>query len=377
MYLQKVGGYGDSAMANSKMLAEFNSVGAPLTSPTSLSLTTSTPETFTAAYGGFNLQQGQSSILMGLLAIDPSGNIWITDNENFWEISPGLSVTIPQTPFGSGVVFPSVTNTVSGMAMDASGNMWVGGNNGIAEFDNTGNLVLSTNGISPVDSFGYGAPSYLTFDSNGGLWSSDNDGFGDLYQIDPFSGLILFDPYFTPGGAFTPLVADGAGNIYGCGGGTPGGLENGQDLVVYSNGAQVTSFPISTARGCGNQMALDGQGHIFAVTGVSAPGIVDEFTTEGRLLSSATGYTGTSSEEPPTINLDPSLELASLGHGGYFLTSLAATAIDGSGNLWVLNADTGPTSNPGNVLVEFVGIAAPVVTPTSAALSSGQIGVRP
>jgi hypothetical protein len=54
-------------------------------------------------------------------------------------------------------------------------------------------------------------------------------------------------------------------------------------------------------------------------------------------------------------------------------------AIDASGNLWVLNLDTNGSTAPGNVLVEFVGLAAPVTTPTSVATAglSGQLGTRP
>ncbi len=91
----------------------------------------------------------------------------------------------------------------------------------------------------------------------------------------------------------------------------------------------------------------------------------------------STGYTGTSSGEAPTINPDPS---APAPYSGEFapIGGIAGAAIDGSGNLWVLNVNTGASStSAGNVLVEFVGIAAPVVTPTSLALQFGQVGVRP
>jgi hypothetical protein len=56
--------------------------------------------------------------------------------------------------------------------------------------------------------------------------------------------------------------------------------------------------------------------------------------------------------------------------------------MDASGNLWVMNNDTNGVNNssvatPVNVLVEYVGIGAPVVTPTSVALSNQALGARP
>ncbi len=126
-------------------------------------------------------------------------------------------------------------------------------------------------------------------------------------------------------------------------------------------------------------MVMDGAGHIFAVTGGTAPGIIDEFSVTSSAFSLVsplpTGYTGTSASESPTINPDPAAPLPI--QTGLSTNSVAGAAIDGSGNLWILNSNTGPTSSPGNVLVEFVGIAAPVVTPTSQALLFGQVGVRP
>jgi streptogramin lyase len=46
-------------------------------------------------------------------------------------------------------------------------------------------------------------------------------------------------------------------------------------------------------------------------------------------------------------------------------------AVDGSGNVWVASHDaTGP-------LTEFVGVAAPVVTPISAGTTYQELGTRP
>jgi hypothetical protein len=188
-----------------------------------------------------------------------------------------------------------------------------------------------------------------------------------VYQINTSDGSIAANLF--PSGAYFALtpVADGSGNLYVC------GDPSGQKLDVFNGGAEVSTPSITTGRGCGSQLVLDGQGHLFAVlnsAGVYPVGAnIDEFKTDGTLISPATnGYTGTSSGEPLTLNPDPNVFGPPPGIGA---------AIDGSGNLWVLNNDTNGATSPGNVLVEFVGLAAPVVTPTSAALTNGQLGVRP
>jgi type 1 fimbria pilin len=88
------------------------------------------------------------------------------------------------------------------------------------------------------------------------------------------------------------------------------------------------------------------------------------------------GYVGFSGAEAPTLNPDLNVDAP----------SGVQAAIDGSGNLWVLNNDTNGgyydadyniVSNPGNVLVEYVGLAAPVVTPSALAQSNGQLATRP
>jgi hypothetical protein len=97
---------------------------------------------------------------------------------------------------------------------------------------------------------------------------------------------------------------------------------------------------------------------------------LDEFTTNATPISPVVnGYTGTSSTETPTLNPENNYVFnPPLGIGA---------AIDGSGNLWVLNNDTFGPNVRGNELVEYIGIGAPVVTPMSVALGNGLMGVRP
>ena len=106
-------------------------------------------------------------------------------------------------------------------------------------------------------------------------------------------------------------------------------------------------------------MSVDGLGNIW--TSNSSNTFLQELNSSGTLLSPSTGYTGTSSSESTTLR-----------------GNLSGLAIDGSGNLWVANANTGSSGSTAyNALVEYVGAAAPVTTPLSLAINYSEVGVRP
>jgi Chitobiase/beta-hexosaminidase C-terminal domain len=393
-----------SADFTSGMIAEFSNLGAPITQASSLSTGSLAVPTF----GGYIPVKGTNSgsgpnagtQKSQNIAIDPSGNAWIaggassgvpggvngaiTDGAALTEVSPGLSVVLPDVvvsgPIGAEASIP--------LAIDGVGNVWIYTEAGLLdEFSSSGTMTSSNNGnnggLSP---FGYAQLQSLIFDSNTtSLWASDADGFGDLFQINPGNNTATVDYFASATGVYTPLVAGSAlasglpGNVYGCASGT------GQSLNVFnlSSTSILNTFSVPSGRGCGNQMVMDGASHIFTITGGTAPGILDEFTVTSSgttpVSPITTGYTGTSSGESPTINPDPTVpSLFGSGETLFVSTkSIMGAAIDGSGNLWVLNEDTGTTASPGNALVEFIGIGAPVVTPTSLALQFGEVGVRP
>ncbi len=374
----------------SGMIAKFNNQGKPFTSAST-----------TTALGGYIpiATQGSSGYLNAgtqashAIAIDPSGNAWVLGGG-----LNGIGGGQTGTPLGgalsevsadlSSLKIPYINMgniAASSVAIDGSGNVWALGDL-LYEFNNDGSQKLSNSGLEGANGFGYFETQSLIFDSQqSALWASDPFTL-TLYQIDPATGnnTVDYNPNLD-GFGYTPLVADSMGNVYGC-------EENsGQELDVFN--VSVTSIPtpnhpsIPTGRGCGNQMVMDGLGHIFTLTGnTSTPptqGVVDEFTVGSSgitMISPAAGYTGTGTAgEPPVINPDPNGPALPnpASTSAASTNSVMGAAIDGSGNLWILNEDTGTTSSLGNVLVEFVGLAAPVVTPTSAALNFLQVGVRP
>jgi hypothetical protein len=347
------------------ILAEFTNQGVPLTSTTTES---SDPTTPLIAFGGYNFALSvHPPLAPSSIAVDAAANIWVGDSSgdgNLNTISPGL------TPLASA----DLGSPIYSLAIDTSGNAWIGGiSPGLQEFTYSASTgTLDVQALSGVVTAGYGLLTNLVFDSGLNLWGSDL-GNSTVDQI--FSDGSADSAFPSGGNLQVSLAADNAGNVYGC------GDSAGNILDVFMASTSSTIQPAITnsytlgSRGCGEQLLLDGQGHLFAVSNgfdfFPGPGnVIDEYTITGTLISPPGGYTGTSSAEPPTITVDRNYSPS------FFPTT---GAIDGSGNLWVINLDTsdsGGGGGTGNVLVEFVGLAAPVVTPTSVALS-GQLGTRP
>ena len=331
-----------AAGAASGMLAEFNTFGEALTLPT----TVSTGPSPVATYGGFlsnDLPNNLGGEFTGM-AFDQTGNLWIPlgSSQSIDEVSaiPSLSLqSISLKSISSG----------GGVAVDQSGNVW--GVNGEL-FEITNGAVSATYPISGSPQTGEPFP---TFDSNGNLWFEDTN--LNLYTYSTAGA--------TPGtqlGKYTNalssnLVADQAGNIYGCNNATSAGLE----VYNISTSTTAPAANYSTPQGCwfAPPVAQDGLGNVYMQGLNDYPALIVQSST-GATLTGTSGYTGTSSSEAATLNIND-------GSSGM--------AVDGSGNLWVLNYNISVDTN--NALVEFVGIAAPVITPTSVALTDGELATRP
>ncbi len=148
----------------------------------------------------------------------------------------------------------------------------------IEEIDTSGKILLTDPNSGknpPLAPYSYATLPAFIFDSSGAnLWGSDMSGYGDLFQINAATDIAAVDYFATaPAAVYTNLVAGSAlpgnlpGNVYGCGSNT------GQELNVFnaSSTSILNTYPIQPAGGCGNQMVMDGAGHIFAVTGGTAP----------------------------------------------------------------------------------------------------------
>jgi len=367
--------------ADAPLLAGFTSLGVPITSATTLNSSGATITSF----GGFTpgpttttVQSNGIGASINAIAIDQGDNLWIGYGGsggpgNIFEIENAASPSVLHGPFRP------ANESINNMAIDNAGNIWMGlnGAGSIEAISSTGAVLsLSDANKTPVDD------TYLVFDANRNLWvetHNDINGIGsNLFDVDQLStstGAIAFSAFSAthPGTKNTyPLItlaADNSGNVYGCADSTNGTTSPG-NLDQFMAGSWVNSGSapkIATGRACGDQLVVDGLGRLFAVSNTKYQ-TIDEFTTAGALISPSAGYTGTSSAEPIALN-------SNFFNQGFVAGNVIA-AMDGSGNLWVINQATAGNAN-GNALVEYVGIGAPVVTPASAALTNSMIGARP
>jgi hypothetical protein len=180
---------------------------------------------------------------------------------------------------------------------------------------------------------------------------------------------------------FSGCAVDHAGNLY-----VP---DNGQifsGIEVYNaEGTLLHSFAVPSPNADNQyfgpqEMAIDGLGNSFLAAYVydgdsggtiNFPETIVEFSSTGTQIGPTYGYAPTSGfPYPQNTNNNTGL----MGLVSPVVTDPGGVAVDGSGNLWLSGGGAGGV--PGYV-TEVIGIAAPVVTPKSVALTNNTIATRP
>jgi streptogramin lyase len=309
---------GNVWVGNVTTLSEFNPLGAPLSS--SLGFT-----------GSVNSPSG--------LAVDTSGNVWVADygTSSISKFNSSGS-EVSGSPFSGGGL-----NGSYGIAFDKSGNVWVGNYsaNTVSEFTSTGSPITGSagytfTGLTQPDSVavdisdnvwvnGYGGGVLAEFNSSGTALAGSSAYSGS------FAG--LFDGY--------TVAIDAVGNLW-----VPN-VDYGT-LIEFEPGTGYLS-PSGGYFGAGLydplELAIDGSGNVWLanfdslLTNTPIPGSISEFSPSGAAITGNDGYISNWTNQTNGI------------------------AIDGSGNIWVPSVGN-------NGLVEFVGAASPIVTPTVSNLLS-------
>jgi hypothetical protein len=310
------------AIGSSTDIAELNSLGAPISPST--------------GYTPASIDQPT------LLLLSPSGYPWIGSGDQsgstpFLELSTsGAQLnTIPSTylPYPGGTAF------------DASGNLWSlppAGSSAIVEYDGSGNYLQT---VSLPIIF----PGPLTIDPTGNLWIYDYNN-GELLEYSgagtPSTSNPISNGQFAASNA---LAFDAAGNLW--------GIDSQDVFAISSSGTPLAGSAISASLGSSmvnsSSLQLDGSGTGWALMNLSsfggppAPSILQPVFNTGGSLSLGPAYTLPTSASSPN-----------------------SLALDGSGDAWITNNTA--------AITEYIGLTAPVVTPTSASLVSPYVpGSRP
>jgi sugar lactone lactonase YvrE len=289
--------------------------------------------------------------LVVAIAIDGSGHVWAA---NRYPANTVSELDLSGAPISPDAGYASLTNPnasrmFEGIAVDLSGNVWLSDylNNSLVELNSSGSL------ISPPTDFrggGIRTPGGLAIDGKGRVWVANNFlkftnpsalKFGSVSTFDSAGRPLSPKKGFTKGGIGSPvsIAIDGGENIWiaDLGYEGRGKLDNGGATKLNPKGAALSPKKGFQRGGIfgPDAIAADGSGNVWLVDnnhpGVNCP--ISELNSKGVAIS------------PPS---------------GFFLDGLCdaqhAIAIDGSGNIWIANTGV-------STLIEMVGAASPVKTP--------------
>jgi len=334
------------------------------------------------------------------MAIDAQGNIWVANyhgggfHSSVSKLS-NLGVPASGSPFISVVNTNSLSSAVS-IAIDPFGSAWVVDQdfNQFVQLDTNGNL-LGTFTFPETQ-----RPLGIAVDGGNHVWvtNRNSNSVTETRSGNAFA-TISPDGGYIGGGLAGPLgvAIDGVGNAWIAN----NGFNAGNSLSKIAPDQTVTNIAgggLASPAG----VAIDSDGDVWVANNAAVSVAVSEFTSNGTPVNN-TGFTGGGISQPISLAIDGNnnvwianqlgnsiSELSSNGTAispstGYLggqvgnLNSPWALRIDSSGNVWVSSFAATAIPNTSLVanLTEFVGLAAPAVTPLSVAMQTGQFGVKP
>jgi hypothetical protein len=321
------------------------------------------PNTTSTTWGAF---QTNANYPFDDPAIAPNGNIYFGNfgDGSFAAIGPsGSSVLAPVVPpFTQDID----TSYVAGIALDTSNNIWLlgspsSGGAAVGEFNSTGTELTPYYTENTTTGVGY---SGISLDTTGHVWFST---VSSDYEVSASTGSLvtIYGSSFNEG----ELSVSSTGDVFGC---------KSQDVYEDVPGGSPDSLLYNGTGGCYASSgygpnAIDGLGNlwmpILGTAEASGTGHLDEVATTGtnagKTISPATyGFQGDEAPGGSPANGETE-NLISKGISG--TNQITGTAVDGSGNIWVLNGQA-DVNLANHEIVEFVGLGAPTVTPTALAL---------
>lgn len=276
-----------------------------------------------------NLANGQANLLYDdiWVAVDANDNAYFSQHvyNNALELSSSGAVvgSFSSGPDGTAVdLFASTSyDGPFGLALDTSANVYM-----TTDLTyNTFGIYSQSNPTVPSPFITYTAvvgtePQGLALDASGNAWFTDGStGSTSLYEVKKGA---------TTATQILSANTSGYGN---------GGVSSAVNIAIDASGLLFASNPTGSSTGLGDISVFTTTG-----SGQSAAYLTSSNGLRGSYVSSGTTYTPM--QDPYVM------------------------ALDGSGNLWV---------NTNTTLVQFVGVATPVLTPVSANLKNSVIIEKP
>jgi streptogramin lyase len=322
--------------------------------------------------GGLDLPQ--------LLAVDGSGNIWVPNSGSYpgtlSEFSPTGEPLSGANGFSGGGL-----NEPFAVAVDTAGNVWSANYaGGVSEHTSSGAPLSGTTGFTAKLLV---SPVALALDASGNVFTANSN--NSVTRLD--SAGSLTEQLTNIGGLNNPysIAIDASQNIW---------VANyGSNSVsrFTSEGTPANSTGFMGYMSEPSGIAIDRNGNAWVANFNRAA--VSELSSTGSLLSGSTGYATSAAVSSVavdgdntvwTANTDGSISrLSSTGASisplktGYI--SAAATAevgiaLDASGNVWTSDDNFGSGNSS---IFEYIGAAAPTITPRQLAVKNKTIGKRP
>jgi secreted PhoX family phosphatase len=172
-----------------------NILGIPVpNAPFQQATTSATDLTLAVTYTGSGIASPTA------LAIDASGNVWVTNTGSGPNTSSVTEISHTGTTLsGTSGYSAGGINLPSAIAIDTAGNAWIANaNSTLSEIDNSGNAV----GTSPFSGGGLSTPTSIAIDGVGNLWLSNA---GNTVSEFSSSGAPLSGSGFVSSGLSAPV----------------------------------------------------------------------------------------------------------------------------------------------------------------------------
>jgi len=329
--------------------------------------------------GGYTVTASKTTdalVAPGPIAIDASGNAWICGQNGLTELN-FLGTEYAQ--YGGGGL---TSSGCLGLAIAGSGDVWATNANSIAKFDDLGDPLSPATGytlpISPTNTTPATILPPIAIDTSENVWLGVNDNqqlyLGELTSAGGVNELN-FNPVVPPPSNILNFLNVPA---------TPPADQT-QAAVDSSGNLWIPGSASATSSGVsgGDLFKVPAYGGVGTTDLPSAPLAYSSGATQfpiasprGLAIDGAgvvwTGNAGgTEPQTPPNLTaFNPSLSEDYFEFASPSLTNRPlSVSVDGSGNLWLL-LDNG-------TVAEYIGIGTPAVTPLSLALKNKKLGAKP